>query len=302
MLRSVILSASNSCFVACPGCYNYFGKHIASTPDIVAFVMAIRDRFHLDKVTVGGGDPLTRPDILSLLTQLRGLGLRLHLDTVGSALLGDSAIRFMGRGAVKQVSPAAVAPLIDLIGIPLDGTTDEISQRFRRFSSVGDQLAILDLLHAAEARVCINTVVHSGNLADIARIGQRISACGAVVEWQLFQFMPIGPLGNRNRERFEINPQEFMAAVDAGRRSVRSGVRVEPKSAARRKNRYLLIDSEGVVWVPEQHAGARWESGDVNGERVVIGTIGDPGIVEQIAELDAQDGSQPGTLTQPGVV
>lgn len=214
MIRSVILSASNSCFVACPGCYNHFGDSIADTTAVIAFVAELHHRIGLEKITVGGGDPLTRSDIVDLLAGLRALELRIHLDTVGTAFLRDAQVHFMGRGTTRQVDPAAVSRFVELLGIPLDGSTDEIFRRFRRFSSVTEQEKILTILDTVGAAVCVNTVVHQGNVADLERIASLILQHPSVYEWQLFQFMPIGPLEHHNRARFEISEEVFSASVN----------------------------------------------------------------------------------------
>src|SRR5579859_3853420 len=211
--RSIILSASANCFVACPGCYNYFGKYVIDTPTILAFMENMHQRYGTTKVTVGGGDPLTRPDIIDLLQSLKQLGLKLHLDTVGTAFIGNAHIKFMGKGTVPQVSCAEVARIVALVGVPLDGSTNEISQKFRIFSRVQEQKHILQLLENANAHVCINTVVHKGNVEDLIAIQDILQQYSSVVEWQLFQFMPIGPLGYKNRKNYEITIDTFNYAI-----------------------------------------------------------------------------------------
>lgn len=276
MYRSIILSASASCFVACPGCYNYFGKHVIDTPTIIAFMKTMHQRYGTTKVTVGGGDPLTRPDIIDLLQALKELGLKLHLDTVGTAFLGNAHIKFMGKGIVPQVNCAEVARIVTLIGIPLDGSTDEVSQKFRVFSHVQEQERILQLLENANADVCINTVVHKGNVEDLIDIQDILQRYTSVVEWQLFQFMPIGPLGYKNHENYEITIDAFNCAVGKVQQRNRSSanpIRIVPKSKETRKGRYLLIDSEGNLWIPRQSFSKTWDDNDRNDQRIVIGNI-----------------------------
>ncbi|AXI78523.1 radical SAM protein [Peterkaempfera bronchialis] len=292
-MRSVILSAGKSCFVACPGCYNYFGRTIAETPQVLRFAAGLRDRFGIEKITVGGGDPLTRPDIVTLLTSLHDLGLRIHLDTVGTAFLGTARIRFMGTGAVDQVAADEVAAVSDLIGIPLDGSTDAVQQQFRRHATVASQLAVLSLLDKVGARICVNTVVHSGNTGDIAPLAGLLGGFVGIVEWQLFQFMPIGPLGHRNRERYLISEGDFQHAVAVARDNAPGHVRIAAKSAGGRKHRYLLIDSAGLVWTPEQSQAAVWHSEDANDRRHLIGNVSDADILDRLAVLKNADEEVP---------
>lgn len=288
-MRSVILSAGRSCFVACPGCYNHFAKTVADTRAVLRFMRQLRHQFGLAKVTVGGGDPLTRPDILDLLAGLRQIGLRIHLDTVGTAFLRDAEIRFMGQGVAANVPAGAVAEHADLIGIPLDGSSDAVMRRFRRRASLADQLAILDLLDGVGAAVCVNTVVHAGNAHDITRIAEIAATHRCVKEWQLFQFMPIGPLGYRNRHHFLISNHAFRDATAAVCSDSPAGVKVVAKPADRRKNRYLLIDSAGVLWIPEQSAAPSWSIEDENARRHVVGRLDDDDVHQRIAALNQAD-------------
>jgi hypothetical protein len=211
--------------------------------------------------------------------------LRVNLDTVGTAFLRDSAIRFMGRGNIDKIDPSRVVPLVDLFGIPLDGSTDESSRQFRRFSSVADQREILSALDKIRASVCINTVVHSMNIRDLPSIASIICCHPCVKEWQIFQFMPIGPLGHRNRERFQIEDDAFIEAVTPLDEQVPTRLAVTVKSASRRKNRYLLIDSAGLAWIPKQSPAAPWNDSDTNEERVVIGPVDDPATLTRILLL-----------------
>jgi molybdenum cofactor biosynthesis enzyme MoaA len=287
-MRSVILSGGRSCFVACHGCYNHFARDLIDTPTVLRFVRGLRDRFGLDKITVGGGDPLTRPDITDLLAGIRDAGLQISLDTVGTAFLGDAKIRFMGRGTAVQVSAAKVTDLVDVLGIPLDGSTDDVMRRFRAHSSVTDQKAILSLLDAHRARVCINTVVHSGNTHDMANIAEIIAEHRSVRQWQLFQYMPIGPLGWRSRASFTLGESPFRTAAQTAFATAPAGVEVIAKSASNRKNRYLLIDTAGVIWIPDQSPQVAWSDFDTNGHRQLIGRIDEPGILGRLEVIDRQ--------------
>lgn len=290
-MRSVILTAGPSCFTACPGCYNHFARRTVSTESLLKFVRGLRDRAGLSKITLGGGDPLTRPDLIDLLSGLRQLGLRMNLDTVGTAFVQNAEIRFMGRGTALQIDVGRVASLVDLIGIPLDGSSDAVLNRFRTHLTVAAQEAVLNRLAAVEATVCLNTVVHAGNTEDLPEIGKIVSRYPCIRLWQLFQFMPIGPLGWRNRARFQITPGRFQAAANSARSAIPEGVTIEAKEALDRKNRYLLIDAAGTIWIPDQTSDPFWSSDDQNEHRRSLGTITDRGIVDRIAELDDKDGA-----------
>lgn len=281
MRRSIILTAGNGCFVACPGCYNHFARDLVETDVVLDFVGRLHAQFNVRKVTVGGGDPLTRPDVVDLLRGLRNMGLHIHLDTVGTAFLRDAPIRFMGRGMVPRVNPVDVAGLVDLIGIPLDGADDETINLFRRFGSVADQIECLSLLEAVGAPIGINTVVHRGNIDSLNDIAEVLVKFGRIRQWQLFQFMPSGPLGSRNRDQFEIAGGEFGCAVER-LQEILPSILVTAKSNRFRKNGYLLIDGGGTVWSPLQGNDVEWNPADANATRIVHGNIRDFGVIERL--------------------
>jgi pyruvate-formate lyase-activating enzyme len=181
------MTGGPGCFTACRGCYNHFARDTAATEQLLVFAQRLRDDLNVQKLTVGGADPLTRPDVVDLLTGLRVLGLTVHLDTVGTAFLRDEKIRFMAKGDVARVDAEVVASLVDLIGIPLDGCSDATVNLFRMHTRLADQLAVLETLDRTAASVCVNTVVHAGNSAELSEIAAVISRYRRVHRWQLFQ-------------------------------------------------------------------------------------------------------------------
>lgn len=296
-MRSVILSAGRSCFVACRGCYNHFSRdrELIDTPVLLDFVAKLRQEFGLSKITVGGGDPLTRPDLIKLLAGLRRLGLRINLDTVGTAFLRDAQIRFMGRGIAAQVDASSVVALVDSLGIPLDGCTDASIRTFRHHGSFADQEAVLSLLDRLDAPVCANTVVHARNRSEVPQLADLISRHPSVRAWQLFQFMPLGPLGWRNRGQFLISALEFQSAARSAHELGAAGVKVIAKSAASRKNRYLLIDTAGVIWVPSQMIDHARTAADETPLRRLVSHINEPDVIAKVQRLEEPDEYQEST-------
>lgn len=269
------VSAGRSCFVRCDGCYNHFGRshEVLPTAKLLRF-LTVAAGAGVGDVTFCGGDPLSRPDILPLLHQTRNLGFRIKLDTVGTALLDDAPTIFYGRGTAGRVDAGALAGLVDRVGIPLDGSTNAVVQAFRkgRHDLFDEQLRILELLGAVRANVCVNTVVHAGNIDDLPSIPAVIAGHPCVGLWQVFQFSPTGPHGSRNRRRFEISADDFERAVSRLEHELtRSGraFRLEPKSNRDRRGRYLLIDSDGLAWMP----AGRDDGGP---DRALLGNIADP--------------------------
>ena len=280
--RRIIVSAGRSCFVRCKGCYNHFGNsaQLVATNRIVEFLKKAKD-YGVDAVTIAGGDPLSRPDITLLLREIKLLGFSIKLDTVGTAFLGNVTTRFYGNTTVTQVSAEVVSQLVDEIGIPIDGASGRVTSLFRvgRERLMQELLQTLELLDSLDARVCINTVAHRMNLDDLPQIATILQRFKSSARWQLFQFTPTGLLAFRNRAAFEITTEEFQAAISRLRAIAAQlpfGFPIEGKTCESRKTSYLLIDSEGLAWIPVHSKGARWDmSVDATSERWVVGDIRD---------------------------
>ena len=202
-LKGINISVGRSCFVQCLGCYNHFGKNknVLPVDIILGFLKFLKKECSVSKVTLCGGDPLSRPDIMVLLEKIKTLDFFITLDTVGTPLLSNTETIFYGMEKVNKVDPKALVELVDLIGIPIDGDSNESFAAFRkkRPKIFDEQLSILEKLDLHNANVCINTVAHKDNIHIIKNIYDIIKSYNAIKKWQIFQFMPIGPLGFKTK-------------------------------------------------------------------------------------------------------
>jgi MoaA/NifB/PqqE/SkfB family radical SAM enzyme len=277
---SLNVSVARSCFVKCLGCYNHFGNapNLISTPNILLFLIAAKKR-GFSKVTFCGGDPLSRPDIIELLKKVKGLGFFISLDTVGTPILGDATTIFYGRSLVEKIDEADIAKYVDSIGIPLDGPSNEIISLFRteRADQFNEQILILKKLSAVQARICLNTVVHKGNIDYIEKILPIISDIDGIKKWQLFQFMPIGPLGYKNRNVYEVSDENFYllkSNMKQYKETFLENIKLEFKARAERKGNYMFVDSEGLAWIPSIEINEQWnEEKDTTHKRLIIGDL-----------------------------
>lgn len=265
--RSIIFNIGRSCFTRCIGCYNHFSKNpeLISKEYIVNFLIFLKENNLTDKVTFGGGDPLTRPDIIAVLKETKKIGFTVNLDTVGSAFLSDTSSIFFGVHKIKKIDLNDVAGFIDLLGVPIDSTDNSIALKFRegRDNLVDEQKEIINLTLKYNIPLCVNTVLGSYNINSIERIWDLIAQYQNIVKWQIFQFMPIGPLGSKNQDMFNISNEEFdEITTKIKKKSIGSHIKIEAKSISKRINKYLIIDSDGDIWLPEKSE-----------ERVIIGNI-----------------------------
>lgn len=272
--KSLIIQASNCCPCYCPGCYNHFSDKEISREQIVNFTEEYIHKFGVKKVTVSGGDPLMRKDIIELLDELLGLQIDVSVDTVGLELNNNQAL-------------IEVLKRVYMLGLPLDGTTDETLSTFRKGLLISQLLRVIRLSSDSGLRICINTTVHAKNLQEIESIAQCIDEIGGIKKWQLFQYMPIGPRGSKNADHFFISDKVFKNVNDQVHQfSFHRDIAVECKSLSSRKNKYILLGADGFVWYPEQTSTITWDKErDANANRVVVGHIGDDSIFERISEV-----------------
>jgi len=271
MVSSISLSVARSCFVACSGCYNFFGDNVAviERSHIVAFVRFLLP-LGLKKVTVCGGDPLSRQDIVELLIDLKQLGLFISLDTVGTAFLNSAHTIFFGKRSIPRIDPKTIVAVVDRIGIPLDGTSTTVISTFRkgRLNIFSEQMSIIHLLIDSGFAVCTNTVCHAKNIEDIPNLARLMNTISKIELWQVFEFMPSGPLASQNALQFSISSTAFQKLRSIYGNRLSSGVAVEWKSARSRHHKYLLVDSDGIAWTPNTSS-----SNKIDSSRIVLGNI-----------------------------
>lgn len=272
--------ASQNCFVYCKGCYSLSreeekGKNIPTKQllDFLKFAYSTGCK----KITLCGGDPLTRNDIIELLEKIKEIGFSITLDTVGSSIIKD--IVRNNEVIVKQTDAEKIANLVDMIGIPIDGSTNEIFKLFRPTKSdlVNEQIAICEELHKFNATICINTVAHKGNLTDSRNLAGLIKNLDYIKKWQIFQYEPLGRYGLRNRQLFEITDEEFLNFQSEILEVYGNNTgKIQFKSFNNRQNIYMLIDNSGNAWIPSKEKMSSSKCSYNLNEDTIIGNITNP--------------------------
>lgn len=123
---------TSHCNQECPYCWGPQDfDNEADTPTAVEIVRKIHS-FGAKRIVFTGGDPLLRSDIGLLIRLAKQLGLEVALSTTGDELT-YGLLRGYGRW-------------IDLISLPLDGPSEEISSRTKKPGHFEDILRDLDML------------------------------------------------------------------------------------------------------------------------------------------------------------
>ncbi len=246
-------AVARRCGVACRGCYSFFGK---ADPAPAPFLRSARvfAGAGIHTATLSGGDPLTLPDLHDWLLGLRAAGMHtIKLDTVGLGLL-DSSNR-------AGLTPATLLAAVDQLAIPLDGWSNASAMLFRRGQAdLHEQtLALLATLdaRAAPRQLTVNTVVHAGNAGGLHRIAQAIEPLKNLLEWNLFQYTPTDQAKAGANADFALDARAYDDACDDLARRLGapvlqgSGARINRRSIEGRLGHYLLVNSDGLAWLPD---------------------------------------------------
>lgn len=266
--RSLIIQCTNSCPCICPGCYNFFSTGQISIEDIDRFIAEYNKRFGLSKITLSGGDPLLRKDLTVIINKICDRKIPITIDTVGTVFLNEIDHELLL--SLKKIS---------YLGLPIDGIKDQTIQQFRNNSTFEKCLKIVKRSQEIVPAICINTIVHSKNLDEILDIATIVNNNPSIFKWQLFQFMPIGPGGFANKSLYSISNTEFENLECALKGiSFRDSLKVECKSIENRKNKYLILGCDGVLWLPQ-----------MGPNRKIIGNVLENDIFERLKCLNNED-------------
>ena len=159
-VSTIDFHVTSECNQECPYCW---GPQGFEEPVDTATARAIVEKvagMGVRRIVYTGGDPLLRPDIGELLDLSKAQGLEVALSTTGDELTGS----FL----------AAHAASIDLISLPIDGPSEEVSRRTKKEGHFAAVLAAMDLLAAfPDMDVKMATPVTRKNLdaiPDIVRL------------------------------------------------------------------------------------------------------------------------------------
>ena len=248
--KKINLCIAKHCFMTCKGCYYNFSKNEeVSYKEVIEFLKYAKLK-GLEKVTLSGGDPLTRKDIKKIIRKCNKLDLSINLDTVGLPLT-KSRIVPSTKEKIKKFSNLNILKTINSIGIPLDGSNNDIVSQFRIYNGdlFNEIIGILELFDKKNINVCINTVLHKRNLEDMENIYNVLKNYNCVKKWQIFQFMPIGIFGSKNADSYIIETKDFIRVRKKIDKISKNGnISINFKSAKERSYNYMLVNSSGLAY------------------------------------------------------
>jgi MoaA/NifB/PqqE/SkfB family radical SAM enzyme len=237
-VATIDFHVTSECSQECPYCW---GPQDFENP--VDTATALRIISHVKEVEAGrivftGGDPLKRPDIAELIRHATTIGLEVALSTTGDQLTPE----------LLQL----VADDIDLISLPLDGSTEDVNKRTKEEGHLAAVIKALEWLRERpdiDVKVCTPVTRH--NLADVPNIARLVEDYSRTTEarvfYNIFQAFP--------RAMFEVewdallvSDQEFADLEERLRDTSR--VRVNFLTHATLDRLYMMIFPDGSLVIP----------------------------------------------------
>lgn len=239
-MKKISLLVSKNCFGNCQGCYldPKQGREL-STKEVSTLAQLLKDAKYKG-ITLSGGDPLFRKDIMDIINIFYHLDFNIHLDTTGTSLLDKE---FRSKFLNSQMNEK-----ISLIGIPLDGSSQKITEEFRtdwtRMKKETEE--ILNILNSNKFNISINTVVHKLNINDVQNIYEDIIKYQNIQRWELHQFIPLSKQSQLVKKKLNISERDFNQAIENINNY--KNIKISPK-VSNKKSNFKYIDFNGDIVV-----------------------------------------------------
>jgi MoaA/NifB/PqqE/SkfB family radical SAM enzyme len=156
-ITTIDFHVTSECNQECPYCWGPMDyEHPVNTTTAKRIISKIKE-VGAQRIVFTGGDPLKRTDIGDLIMHAKKVDLEVALSTTGDEL----TIKFL----------AKYGEFIDLISLPLDGSTEAISSQTKKeghYQAILNSLKMLRKHPNIDVKVC--TPVTRYNLTDIPNI------------------------------------------------------------------------------------------------------------------------------------
>ena len=227
------------CSQACPYCWG--PRRFRNPVDTVTaerIIARVKD-LGVRRIVFTGGDPLQRSDAPDLIHCAKELGLETALSTTGDYVTPE---------ILKKLSP-----YLDLISLPLDGSTEEINSRTKHAGHFYAVMQALDWLRAypgIDVKVC--TPVTRQNINDVPAIARLVESYSdttqARVFYNVFQAFPRAMFSVK-WEKLVVSDDEFsQLKFQVG---TPRNIRVNFLSHATLDKLYVMVFPDGSMTVPK---------------------------------------------------
>jgi len=226
------------CSQACPYCW---GPRRFRNPVDTETAQRIIDRIKglgVRRIVFTGGDPLQRVDAPDLIRYAKERGLETALSTTGDFVTPE----ILGN----------LSPYLDLISLPLDGSTEQINSKTkhpRHFTAIMRSLDWLRSYPAIDVKVCTPVTRH--NLSDVPAIAQLVSEYShttqARVFYNVFQAFPRAMFSVK-WEKLIVSDDEF-ASLER-HVGAQKNIRINFLSHETLDKLYVMVFPDGTITIP----------------------------------------------------
>jgi len=227
------------CSQACPYCWGPRRfRNPVDTDTAQRILTRIKD-LGVRRVVFTGGDPLQRSDASNLIRFAKEIGLETALSTVGDLVTLE---------ILEQVSP-----YLDLISLPLDGSTEEINSRTKHRGQYAAVMRSLEWLRShpnVDAKVCTPVTRH--NLSDVPAIAGLVDGYSyttqARVFYNVFQAFPRA-MFTVKWDKLIVSDEEFSSLKD----QIPAGmnIRINFLSHKTLDKLYVMVFPDGSMTIPK---------------------------------------------------
>jgi radical SAM protein with 4Fe4S-binding SPASM domain len=157
------LEVTNTCNLSCVHCYKTAGEPLSRELTTQEWMSIIDELKELGILTIAvtGGEPFMREDIFDILEYIAGNTIRLAIFTNGTLLTPDDIEQ------LRKINPEKVV-------VSIDGATEETHERIRGKGTFRKTLETIDLLVKNGLPVRTNTVIYTGNAAELHQVAAML--------------------------------------------------------------------------------------------------------------------------------
>lgn len=179
-LSMVELELTTACPCRCITCGSNCGRATPNELSTDELVKTLRDVSELgcSQVTLLGGEPLCRPDLMVIVQKARALRLIVGVVTSGMGLDQRVALELKAAG-------------VNSVTVSVDGLEQGHDAQRGVTGSYTRAIQAIGALRAARVAVGVNTQVNRTSLPDLEPLGDRLLEAGAM-GWQLQATLPMG--------------------------------------------------------------------------------------------------------------
>jgi MoaA/NifB/PqqE/SkfB family radical SAM enzyme len=227
------------CSQECPYCWGPQDIERPVTTSVSQKIISKIKDAGAKRIVFTGGDPLKRKDMGRLIRYAKDIGLEVALSTTGDQLTAA----FLGWNA----------DYIDLISLPIDGSTEKINSKTKEkghLSAVLKTLVLLKKYPEIDIKICTPVTKHNiKDVPNILKIAEEYKRdTSARVFYNIFQTFPRSS-GETDWSALVVSNREF--GILKKRLSGRKKIKVNFLDHKTLDKLYLMIFPNGNLVIPE---------------------------------------------------